>query len=221
MLWCLDWSLFKSKIYVTRKTLSDDIKYIRVISADISDIGIFLLSNIDISIGWYQYSYQLGPKKETNAMCNNFKAFREGSWMSLKYQNVISLFKKRDYKHWRFRLMWFFIFLSGEKSLFRHENCVLFPLRVALGLSVKLVRVDQKGRVGARGLQGLKERKATLDWKDHPASKETKFVFICSFYHKTLEQAVSYMSNDHILHIPATSKQYHDFTTRCCSLNLL
>lgn len=40
---------------------------------------------------------------------------------------------------------------------------LLSSLRVVRGLSVKLVRVDQKGHVGAWGLRGLKERKATLD----------------------------------------------------------
>ncbi len=39
----------------------------------------------------------------------------------------------------------------------------LSSLRVVQGLSEKLVRADQKGHVGARGLQGLKERRVTLD----------------------------------------------------------
>lgn len=33
----------------------------------------------------------------------------------------------------------------------------------AQGHLVKLVRVDQKGHVGAQGLEGLKERRVTLD----------------------------------------------------------
>lgn len=40
---------------------------------------------------------------------------------------------------------------------------LLSSLRDAQGLSVKLGRVDQKGHVGAWDLEGLKERKATLE----------------------------------------------------------
>lgn len=67
------------------------------------------------------------------------------------------------------QLLLFYSFLPRKMTL-------LSSLRVVRGLLVNLVKVEQKGHVGAWGLQGPKERKATLDWKDRLAPKETRWV---------------------------------------------
>lgn len=65
-------------------------------------------------------------------------------------------------------LLQFFICLFITVSLlYQPQNVTMYFLssrrRDAQGHLVKLVRVDQKGHVGAQGLEGLKERRVTLD----------------------------------------------------------